>query len=269
VTSMNKDGKTRQELLHDASTILSELNSKDGKLTEKDVQFLTDCYKVKACSADVMTVLLKYDRNLDGRLDFDELVPILDSARVVADIQKVMEVYDTNHDGKLSPEEMKVLVSDYEAKRADPQIMSSLSRWDADHDGKLDEKELQVLLTDIKSTDSNLRYTGYTFMVPTIFRHAIRYSAYVSDFGESFRPIINFRLVRFTYAISWSYVIGDVIWEGYKSVQKKRPSEKSGRSSCRTCNFSILGLYVDSDVCHSFSGGTLFTDYRRNTECET
>jgi len=218
--------KSREELLHDASTIISTLNTADSRLSEHDVNYLTNCYKEKACSAEIMNVLKKYDVNQDSHLDITELAPILEGVNVVADVQRVMAAYDTNQDGKLSPEEMKVLIKDYEEKKGSREVLDSLSRWDLNQDGKLDERELQVLVNDIKSTDSNLRYTGYTFIVPTIFRHAIRYSAYVSDFGESFRPIIALRLVRFTYMISWSYVIGDVLWEGFKAHHYRKESPK-------------------------------------------
>jgi len=218
--------KSREELLHDASTIISTLNTTDSKLSDHDVNYLTNCYKEKACSAEVMNVLRKYDLNNDSHLDITELAPILEGVNVVADVQRVMAAYDTNQDGKLSNEEMKILIKDYEEKKGNADVLDSLRRWDLNKDGKLDERELQVLINDIKSTDSNLRYTGYTFMVPTILRHAIRYSAYVSDFGESFRPIIALRLVRFTYMISWSYVIGDVLWEGFKAHHYRKESPK-------------------------------------------
>jgi len=98
-----------------------------------------------------------------------------------------------------------------------------LSKWDTNHDGQLDMVELEALTRGIKSTDTKLRYTGYTFVIPTILRSAVRYSAYLSDFGESFRPIISSKVVRLTYAMSWSYVIGDVAWEGYKArVERKK-----------------------------------------------
>lgn len=50
-----------------------------------------------------------------------------------------------------------------------------------------------------------------------------RYLAYSSDVGESFRPIIPPHLVTATYVISWTYVLGDVAYEGYKAseIEKK------------------------------------------------
>lgn len=41
--------------------------------------------------------------------------------------------------------------------------------------------------------------------------------AYTSDIGESFRPVAHPRLIRTAYAISWAYIAGDVVHEGYKA----------------------------------------------------
>ena len=51
---------------------------------------------------------------------------------------------------------------------------------------------------------------------------AHRYVAYTSDIGESFRPVAHPYLVRSAYAISWSYLIGDVAHEGYKAYLRNR-----------------------------------------------
>eukprot|EP01125_Pyxidicula_operculata_P005387 TRINITY_DN1920_c0_g1_i1.p1 TRINITY_DN1920_c0_g1~~TRINITY_DN1920_c0_g1_i1.p1 ORF type:complete len:188 (-),score=21.93 TRINITY_DN1920_c0_g1_i1:75-638(-) len=70
-----------------------------------------------------------------------------------------------------------------------------------------------------KTTDSNLRYMAYMARIRNIaivLKGAARYMAYVSDVGEAFRPIVHPRVVTAAYAMSWSYVIGDVAYEGYK-----------------------------------------------------
>ena len=51
---------------------------------------------------------------------------------------------------------------------------------------------------------------------------AQRYIAYTSDIGESFRPIAHPWLVRGAYAVSWSYLIGDVSYEGYKAYLRQQ-----------------------------------------------
>lgn len=51
----------------------------------------------------------------------------------------------------------------------------------------------------------------------TVLLSAHRYVAYTSDIGESFRPVAHPRLVRAAYAVSWTYLIGDVAHEGYKA----------------------------------------------------
>lgn len=110
----------------------------------------------------------------------------------------------------MDKEELEVLVKDYNSNKDSAKV---LERWDVNKDGKLDIDELQVLHEDIESTQSAIRYTGYARTLPML----LRYTAYTSDVGESFRPIIYPKLVTLTYAISWAYVIGDVAYEGYKA----------------------------------------------------
>lgn len=67
------------------------------------------------------------------------------------------------------------------------------------------------------STESNVRYAAYMTRIRTIMLSAHRYVAYTSDIGESFRPVAHPWLVRSAYGISWTYILGDVSYEGYKA----------------------------------------------------
>lgn len=51
---------------------------------------------------------------------------------------------------------------------------------------------------------------------------AHRYVAYTSDIGESFRPIAHPYLVRGAYGVSWLYLTGDVVHEGYKAYLRNQ-----------------------------------------------
>ena len=46
--------------------------------------------------------------------------------------------------------------------------------------------------------------------------------AYTSDIGESFRPVAHPYLVKGAYGISWAYLTGDVLHEGYKAYQRNQ-----------------------------------------------
>ncbi|OGM40947.1 hypothetical protein ABOM_010497 [Aspergillus bombycis] len=74
----------------------------------------------------------------------------------------------------------------------------------------------------VDSTDTPYRYAGYANRLRTVLLSAHRYVAYTSDIGESFRPVAHPYLVRSAYAISWSYLIGDVAHEGYKAYLRNR-----------------------------------------------
>ncbi|KAE8348040.1 mitochondrial 18 KDa protein-domain-containing protein [Aspergillus coremiiformis] len=74
----------------------------------------------------------------------------------------------------------------------------------------------------VDSTETPYRYAGYANRLRTILLSAHRYVAYTSDIGESFRPVAHPYLVRSAYAVSWSYLIGDVVHEGYKAYLRNR-----------------------------------------------
>jgi len=193
--------KTAQNLI-DAKIILDNLDDQTKPVSLEEISNLPN--------DNVKKVLVKYDKNEDGIISVEEAQPLLENIEFLQDVTKVLKKYDKNNDGKLDAGELEILAQDYAAKAENAKV---LERWDTNKDGTLDLEELKTLHEDIESTDTALRYTGYARTVPLI----LRYAAYTSDVGESFRPLILPRLVTLTYGISWSYVLGDVAYEGYKA----------------------------------------------------
>lgn len=97
------------------------------------------------------------------------------------------------------------------------------------------------------STSSDVRYAAYASRVRTILVSAQRYVAYTSDIGESFRPVAHPYLIKGAYAISWLYLTGDVVNEGYKAYTRNQeilhPKLKEGEkpSSFQDKTKSALG----------------------------
>lgn len=79
-----------------------------------------------------------------------------------------------------------------------------------------------------QSTDSNLRYAAYATRLRTILLSAHRYVAYTSDIGESFRPIAHPWLIKGAYGISWTYLVGDVSYEGYRAYLRNQHIKHPG-----------------------------------------
>eukprot|EP01101_Sappina_pedata_P002852 TRINITY_DN13069_c0_g1_i1.p1 TRINITY_DN13069_c0_g1~~TRINITY_DN13069_c0_g1_i1.p1 ORF type:complete len:206 (+),score=4.21 TRINITY_DN13069_c0_g1_i1:43-618(+) len=69
---------------------------------------------------------------------------------------------------------------------------------------------------------------------------AIRYLAYTNDVGEAFRPIVPLTIVRLAYAISWSYIIGDIVLEGRKETQKGSSRNEVSRTVSERAVFQTL-----------------------------
>ncbi|RPB03782.1 hypothetical protein L873DRAFT_1800289 [Choiromyces venosus 120613-1] len=78
------------------------------------------------------------------------------------------------------------------------------------------------------TTDTNIRWAAYANRIRTIMRSAHRYVAYTSDIGESFRPLAHPHLVRAAYGVSWAYLTGDVMNEGYKAYLSNRATLRGG-----------------------------------------
>ncbi|PWN26485.1 hypothetical protein BDZ90DRAFT_233120 [Jaminaea rosea] len=66
------------------------------------------------------------------------------------------------------------------------------------------------------------RYAVFANRLRTAFVSGLRYSAYSSELGEAFRPMTKPAVVRGLYAISWTWVSGDVAYAGYKAREQHR-----------------------------------------------
>lgn len=54
-----------------------------------------------------------------------------------------------------------------------------------------------------------------------------RYSAYASDVGEAFRPVVPVSLVNASYAVAFGYVGCDIVYNGYRAKQENRSVERA------------------------------------------
>ncbi|KAI9044256.1 mitochondrial fission process 1 family protein [Aspergillus affinis] len=96
-----------------------------------------------------------------------------------------------------------------------PQLQQLVDRDDAFYDDIYSSYS-------VDSKETPYRYAGYANRLRTVLLSAHRYVAYTSDIGESFRPVAHPYLVRSAYGISWTYLIGDVVHEGYKAYLRNR-----------------------------------------------
>jgi fission process protein 1 len=120
----------------------------------------------------------------------------------------------------------------------------------------------------VDTTETPYRYAGYANRIRTILVSAHRYVAYTSDVGESFRPVAHPWLVRSAYAISWSYILGDVGHEGYKAFLRNRrmlipPGEAYKDATDLTTNHIVRGMATGN------ISGPLASDSTKSEEGET
>ncbi|KNC97660.1 uncharacterized protein SPPG_07127 [Spizellomyces punctatus DAOM BR117] len=80
-----------------------------------------------------------------------------------------------------------------------------------------------------ETTDTPLRFLGYAARLRTIAIAGSRYLAYTSDVGEAFRPVVDPRIVKAAYAISFGYVGFDVAFEGVKAAKEGKDEKEIAR----------------------------------------
>ncbi|CAO3652870.1 unnamed protein product [Cunninghamella echinulata] len=92
---------------------------------------------------------------------------------------------------------------------------------------------------EIDTTDTVARYLGYGARLRTLAKAGSRYLAYSSDVA--------------TYMISWTYVLGDVAYEGYKAYGvEKKPSDEVGIIVVKRALFqSIASMILPMTTIHT------------------
>ena len=109
-----------------------------------------------------------------------------------------------------------------------------------------------------ESTESSVRYAAYASRFRTILLSAHRYVAYTSDIGESFRPIAHPIAVRAAYGVSWTYLVGDVGYEGYKAYlrnQRTLQGEDEDNNGAQTTTTTSSGEKVQVGESRSLGAG--------------
>jgi fission process protein 1 len=92
----------------------------------------------------------------------------------------------------------------------------------------------------VDTTDTVFRDFGYF----SSFAKSIRYAAYTSDIGEAFRPLVNVWAVRTTYAISWGYVVGDVVYEGYNNKKEGMEGQELWKNIIKRATFQSFASMI-------------------------
>merc|ERR1719210_1762216 len=80
----------------------------------------------------------------------------------------------------------------------------------------------------------------------------VRYLAYTSDVGESFRPVLKPWMVTATYGISGAYVVADTGLAGYSAHKKGHSAEVVAACTTHTATFQLLAsLAMPAVIIHT------------------
>lgn len=76
-------------------------------------------------------------------------------------------------------------------------------------------------------------------------------TAYTSDVGEAFRPVVSPWIVRSAYAISWAYVLGDVSYEAKKDYDRNSDTTHVTRTVVKRALFqSVASMALPAFTIH-------------------
>jgi len=96
------------------------------------------------------------------------------------------------------------------------------------------------------------RWTPYLARAKMIFVRNVRYLAYTSDVGESFRPVLSPWLVKATYGISAGYCAVDTGIAGYTANKNGHSQEVVAAVTTRTAVFQLVAsLGVPAVIIHT------------------
>ncbi|KAJ3033738.1 hypothetical protein HDV00_005859 [Rhizophlyctis rosea] len=137
---------------------------------------------------------------------------------------------------------------------------TSIIAKEADELWPIDKPATAVLKDDpqtVDTTETPLRFLGYTARLRNLATAGSRYLAYTSDVGEAFRPIVSPWIVNTGYFISFAYVGADVAFEGYKAVKRGDNNTLVTRTVLERGTFQLLAsLALPAFIIHSVVDGT-------------
>lgn len=103
--------------------------------------------------------------------------------------------------------------------------------------------------------DPEYRYLGYSGRIGRILAftaNKVRFLGYSSDVGESARPLLDPRWVKFFYGITWAYVFSDVGFNMYKDIEQGKDEATAARTGVKVLAFqSIASVALPTVIIHT------------------
>mmetsp|Transcript_11256 Transcript_11256/g.38361 ORF Transcript_11256/g.38361 Transcript_11256/m.38361 type:complete len:204 (+) Transcript_11256:1026-1637(+) len=117
-----------------------------------------------------------------------------------------------------------------------------------------------LLFDDEQPAHGNARFAAYGMYIKSLFAvkgpafakamaAKARYTAYSSDIGEAFRPVVRPWMVTASYGVAVAYIVGDVGYTTYKEY--RRPGGDPIRAAAHAATFQgLASLLVPAVVIH-------------------
>jgi len=103
-----------------------------------------------------------------------------------------------------------------------------------------DTVEMQKVKTGGVEDEGPFRYAAYAHRVVRAIMPLKRYLAFTSDVGEAGRPVVHPRIVSASYALTASYITGEVAYAGYQEFVNQSPKEKILDTVARITTFQLV-----------------------------
>lgn len=103
--------------------------------------------------------------------------------------------------------------------------------------------------------ESEFRYMGFAGRFGRVLAftaNKIRYLGYSSDIGESARPLLDAKYVKYFYAVTWAYVFGDVGWNAYSEYESGSDNTVVARTAIKVFTFqSVASVALPTLIIHT------------------
>lgn len=138
-----------KEIFKDVFSILDF--SKDGRITEQEIQYVSECLGLHLTDQEIVDLIHKTDRRSVGHISFGcfvkTIVHIMSTHQNHEIMRSAFGVYDKTNCGFITPENLKNVLVDLNQRIEIDEIVSMIREYDTDGDGRLSFEEFVEMMT--------------------------------------------------------------------------------------------------------------------------
>ena len=153
-TSNNRAGNITDQLTPNQLNDLREafdLFDKDGNgdISVNELHSLFRCFGARKTPEEIAEILVKFDEDQSGLIEFDEFVAMMAETILEPDVDpeltEAYKVFDRN-EGGISPQELKEVLAKFGYHMSNEEVQDMVDECDWDGDGQLNFEEFCLIM---------------------------------------------------------------------------------------------------------------------------